>query len=98
MMLVSLLLLLLLLLVLLLVMLSSADVGGSRDLRLEVVEEAMLNVSRLFSSARRRSTGLELGTRTPLEVTAHLPEMKASSDDMMVSDDDNDDVIIRQCL
>jgi hypothetical protein len=89
--------LLLLLLLLLLVLLLSADVGGSRDLRLEV-EEAMLNVSRLFSSARRRSTGLELGTRTPLEVTAHLPEMKASSDDMMISDDDNDDVIIRQCL
>lgn len=56
----------------------------------------MLMVSRLFSSARRRSTGLELGTMTPLDVTAHLPDMKASRDmvglcGIEVEVDDGDD-------
>ena len=65
--------------VLLLLLLSPA-VGGSRRLDREVLEDVVLMVSRLFSSARRRSTGLELGTMTPLDVTAHLPDMKASRD------------------
>ncbi len=64
----------------LLLLLLSAAVGGSRRLDREVVEVDVLMVSRLFSSARRRSTGLELGTMTPLDVTAHLPDMKASRD------------------
>ena len=64
----------------LLLLLLSAPVGGSRRLDRELVEDVVLMVSRLFSSARRRSTGLELGTMTPLDVTAHLPDMKASRD------------------